>query len=394
MKVAVFGAGGLGRIIALELAADPRVTDLVLVDKRGDRSKALKSIGRIAAVHPLQADAGRPETLGPILEDVDVAANATLPEFNLPLMGACLEAGCAYVDPWGMSPAGAAETPGILAQLDLDAVWKGRGLTAVVSMGSDPGISSIMARAAADRLAQVDEIRILKAAAGTGALGGYPLYSRAVFLRDALSPPIEWEAGKAVPRPYVSGEEDYEFPPPVGTRHLYTFYHEEVLTLPRRLGRPVGRVVYKHDINPDLVRAIVALHAIGLLAEDRQIQVAGARMTFRDAFLDTFPEPSTLTGPVEGAMAIVSEALGTRPDGSRARVRGTIVVDHREANRKLGTTAERFLTAGAMAAAASLLADGKTFRPGVLAAEELPPEPVQRELGARGITFQVDERDA
>ncbi len=394
MKVAVFGAGGLGRIIALDLAADPRVTDLVLVDKRGDRSRALKSIGRTAAVHPLQGDVDRPETLGPILEDVDVAANATLPEYNLPLMAACLEAGCGYVDPWAMSPASVAEKPGILAQLDLDAVWKDRGLSAVVSMGSDPGISSLMARAAADRLQEVDEIRILKAAAGSGAIAGYPLYSRAVFLRDALSPPIVWEDGKAVPQPYVSGGEDYEFPAPVGTRHLYTFYHEEVLTLPRRLGRPVRRVVYKHDINPDLVRAIVSLHALGLLAEDKRIQLAGTRMTFRDAFLETFPEPSTLTGPLAGTLAIVSEALGTRPDGSAARARAAILVDHREANRKLGTTAERYLTAGAMAAAIALLAQGKTLRPGVLTAEELPPEPIQRELETRGITFQVDARGA
>ena len=394
MKVAVFGAGGLGRILALELATDPRVTDLVLVDKRGDRSRALKSIGRTAAVHPLQADAARPETLGPILEDVDVAANATLPEFNLPLMGACLEAGCGYVDPWALSPAGSTEKPGILAQLDLDGAWKDRGLTAVVSMGSDPGISSLMARAAADRLATVEEIRILKAAAGRGALAGYPLYSRAVFLRDALSPPIVWEDGRAAKQPYVSGEEDYAFPEPVGTRHVYAFYHEEVLTLPRRLGRPVGRVVYKHDINPDLVRAAVSLQALGLLAEDRRIQVAGARMAFRDAFLDTFPEPSTLTAPVEGCLAIVSEAVGAKRDGERARVRGTIVVDHREANRKLGTTAERFLTAGAMTAAMGLLTEGKTLRPGVLAAEELPPEAIQGELAARGITFAVDERPA
>lgn len=391
VKVAVFGAGGLGRILALELATDPRVTDLVLADKRGDRSRALKSIGRTAAVHPLQADVARPETLGPILEDVDVAANATLPEFNLPLMGACREAGCAYVDPWAMSPAGAGEKPGILAQLDEDTAWKDRGLSAVVSMGSDPGISSLMARAAADRLATVDEIRILKAAAGSGALAGYPLYSRAVFLRDALSPPLVWEGGRAMVQPYVSGEEDYAFPDPIGPRHLYTFYHEEVLTLPLRLGRPVGRVVYKHDINPDLVRAIVSLHALGLLAEDRRIQVARARTTFRDAFLDTFPEPSSLTGPVEGAMAIVSEALGTKRDGVRARFRGTIVVDHREANRKLGTTAERLLTAGAMTAAMALLTEGKTLRPGVLTAEELPPEAIQSELAARGITFAVDE---
>ncbi len=394
MKAAVFGAGGLGRIVALELAADPRVQELVLADKRGDRSRALRSIGRTAAIRPVQVDVSRPDLLDDVLRGVDVAVNATLPDYNLAVMAACLRAGCAYVDPWGLSPVAPGERPGVLDQLDLDATWKDRGLTAVVTMGSDPGISNIMARAAADRLASVDEIRILKAAAGGGAIEGYPLYSRAVFLRDALSRPSIWDGHAVVTQEFVSGEEEYEFPAPVGLRHVYQFYHEEVLTLPLRLGRPVGRVVYKHDINPELVRAIVALDAIGLLSPEKRIQIAGGRMTFRDALLATFPEPSTLIGPVAGAMAIVAEAVGTKADGRRARVRGSIVVDHREANKKRGTTAERYLTAGAVAAAAGLLTQKGTRRPGVLAPEDLPTEPLAKELAAREIAFQVDERPA
>ncbi len=394
VKVAVFGAGGLGRIIALELAADPRVQELVLADKRGDRSRALRLIGRTAAIRAVQVDVSVPDALGEVLKGVDVAVNATLPDYNLAVMDACLAAGCAYADPWGLSPIAPDERPGVLSQLDRDAAWKDRGLTAVVSMGSDPGVSSIMARAAADRLQTLDEIRILKSAGGAGALEGYPLYSRALFVRDALAAPTVWDGTKVVREPFVSGEEDYEFPAPIGRRHLYQFYHEEVLTLPVRLGRPVGRVVYKHDINPDLVRATVALNALGLLAEDKRLSLPGTRLTFRDAFLATFPEPSTLVGPVAGTMAIVAEALGTKADGAKARIRSTIVVDHREANKKRGTTAERSLTAGAVAAAVSLLEDRKTLRAGVLAPEELPTEPLQRELGARGITYDVSESPA
>ncbi len=394
MKVAILGVGGLGRIIALELAADPRIQELVLADKRGDRSRALKSIGRTAAVRPVQADVSRPETLREVLQEVDIAVNATLPEYNLNVMTACLDAGCAYVDPWGLSPVAPDERPGVLAQLDLDAAWKARGRTAVVSMGSDPGVSSVMARAAASRFDAVDEIRILKGAAGGGPIEGYPLYSRAIFVRDALSPPTIWDGTRIVTQAFVSEEEDFEFPAPVGKRHVYLFYHEEVLTLPVRLGRPIGRVVFKQDINPEIVRAIVALDRLGLLAEDKRVLLGGTSMTFRDAFLATFPEPSTLTGVVAGAMAIVAEATGTKADGSRATIRSSIVVDHREANRKLGTTAERYLTAGAIAAAVSLLADKKTLRPGVLAPEDLPTEALQRELEVRGITFAVDERPA
>ena len=282
MKVAVLGVGGLGRIIALELAADPQVQKIVLADVRGERSKALRSIGRTAVVQPLQVDVSNPLGLREALEGVDVAVNATLPEHNLAVMTACLEAGCSYVDAWGLSPVAPGERPGVLDQLDRDDLWKKRGLTAVVTMGSDPGISNIMARAAADRLQTVDEVRILKGASGGGAVEGYPLYSRAVFLRDALSQPTVWEDGKLATQGFVSGEEDFEFPVPVGTRRVYQFYHEEVLTLPHRLGRPIRRVCYKHDINPDLVRAIVALDALGLLAEDKRLPLGGGRVTFRD----------------------------------------------------------------------------------------------------------------
>jgi len=394
VKVAVLGVGGLGRIIALELASDPQVEELVLADVRGDRSKALRSIGRTATVRSLQVDVSNPIALQEALAGVDVAVNATLPEYNLAVMASCLEAGCSYIDAWGLSPVAPGERPGVFDQLDLDETWKKRGLTAVVTMGSDPGISNLMARAAAERLQAVEEIRILKAASGGGDIEGYPLYSRAVFLRDALSRPTVWDDGKLVPQAFVSGEEDYEFPPPVGKRHLYYFYHEEVLTLPLRLGRPVRRVCYKHDLKADLVRAIVALDALGLLAEGKRLQLGGGRITFRDAFLATFPEPSTLIGPVAGAMAIVAEVLGTKADGSRARVKGSIVVDHRDANRKRGTTAERYLTAAAVASAASLLAGRKALRAGVLAPEELPPNMLLPDLEARGIKFALEESPA
>jgi len=151
VKAAVLGTGGLGRIITLELASDPRVNEIVIVDKRGDRSRALKSVGKTASVTALEADVANREALGHILAEADVAVNATLPENNLRIMEACFEEGCGYVDSSGFSPATEAERGGVLEQLALDQKWRDRGLTAIISMGSDPGISNIMARVAADR---------------------------------------------------------------------------------------------------------------------------------------------------------------------------------------------------------------------------------------------------
>src|SRR3989449_1537993 len=193
VKAAVLGTGGLGRIITLELAADRRVDEIVIVDKRGDRSRALQSLGKTASLTALEADVTDPAALHRILAGVDVAVNATLPAHNLRVMEACFEAGCSYVDSAGYSPPVAGEKSGVLEQLALDARWRGRGISAIVSMGSDPGISNVMARVAADRFSDIGRIPIPQAAAGEKATDRFPLHLRRGFLSAALSNPIVWD---------------------------------------------------------------------------------------------------------------------------------------------------------------------------------------------------------
>ncbi len=391
MKAAVLGTGGLGRILTLELASDRRVDEIVIVDKRGDRSRALKSLGKTTELTALEADVTDADAMRRILAGTDVAVNATLPEYNLRIMEACFAAGCGYVDCSGYSPTAAGEPGGVVDQLALDTKWRERGLTGLVSLGSDPGISNIMARVAADRFATIDRILVRKAATGEKATDGYPLYSRSIFLRDALSRPVVWDGKAFREQEPVSGEEDYEFPPPIGRRHLHLFRHEEVFTLPVHLGKPVGWVDYKHDINPDLVRAIHAFQALGLLDPKHIVKVGATQIPFREAFLAVIPEPSTLIGPMSGALGIVVEVRGTKLDGAKGAVRASITMEHREANRRRGTTAERFLTAAVSATGIVLIATKKVPRAGVLAPEELTPTVILPELEAHGVKFQVED---
>ena len=394
MKAVVLGAGGLGRTIALELAADRRVNEVVIVDRRGDRARALQSIGRNVSVTALQVEVSDPASLRRALAGADVAVNATLPDHNLAIMRGCLDAGCGYTDTSGAAPIEPGERSGVLEQLDLDDAWRDRGLAAIVSMGSDPGLSNVMARIAADRFMRIKDIRIRWAASGSPRIEGYPLYSREMFIRDALSRPIVWDGGKVVEREIASEVEEFEFPPPVGRRAVHLFGHEEVLTLPVRLGKPIGHVDYKHAIDPNLTRAVSELNALGLLSGDRRIRIGDRALSFREAFLATFPEPSTLIGPLEGTLVILVEVTGTRSDGGEGTLRVWTMLEHREANRRRGTTSEYFLTAASASTALILIGTGKAPRPGVLAPEELPPEIVLPDLEARGIRFQSEERAA
>ena len=394
MQVAVLGTGGLGRILTLELASDSRVDEIVIADKRGDRSRALKSLGKRAAIEAVEADVTDPNALHRVLADADVAVNATLPEHNVRVMEACFDVGCGYVDTACYSPTAAGEKGSILDQLAMDAKWRDRGITAILSMGSDPGISNIMARVASDRFATIDKILVRKAATGDKETDGFPLYSREIFLRDALARPAVWDGKAFEMRDPVSGEEEYAFPAPIGKRRVHLFPHEEVFTLPSHLGKAVGWVDYKHDLNPDLVRAILAFHALGLLSPDRSVRIGAAQIPFRDAFLAAIPEPSTLIGPMAGTLGIVVEVHGKKADGTPGAFRASTTMEHREANRRRGTTAERFLTAAASASGVVMIPTRRAPRAGVLAPEELSPDLVLPELEHHGVKFQVEDLSA
>ena len=149
----------------------------------------------------------------------------------------------------------------------------------------------------------------------------------------------------------------------------------------------MGRL--KHDINPELERAIHAFEALGLLRPDHKVKVGVTQIPFRDAFMAAIPEPSTLIGPLPGALGIVVEVHGTKGDGTNAAVRASLTMEHREANRRRGTTAERFLTAAASAAAVMMIHTKRLPRAGVLAPEELSPDLVVPELAAHEVSFSV-----
>jgi saccharopine dehydrogenase-like NADP-dependent oxidoreductase len=189
----------------------------------------------------------------------------------------------------------------------------------------------------------------------------------------------------------MSEPEEYEFPPPVGKQRTFLISHEEVKTLPKYLGKPVGRVDFKCALEPDLVRALLSLDRLGLLADGRMIRVGNQMVPFRRAFTSAFPEPSALVLPIEGAKALSLEVEGTLQN-KQIVVRGDIVLSHPEANRRRSTTAVYYLTAVGAAIGILLMAERALPGPGVYPAEALPPERVFKEWSARELPLEWSER--
>jgi saccharopine dehydrogenase (NAD+, L-lysine-forming) len=392
MRVAILGAGGLGRTLASELRTDPRVSSLLVVDKIGDRARVLSGVGGRVPIEAHALNVENVDMLARALRGSDVAVNAILPKYNLTIMRACLEAGVGYLDVSAAGPSRPGGPLGIYEQLDLHETFRSAGVTALVSMGMDPGISNVIAKDAAAPFDAIDAIRIRTGSViQTPGLQSFPLYSREAFLEDMLVRPTIWLNGKLEERDPLGEEEDFSFPPPVGPRRVYLVSHEEIKTIPRFLGKPVGRVDYKFILDPNLVRALLALNRLGLLDEGRLVRLGSQLVPFRRALLSVFPEPSAHLLPIDGMEALTVEVEGQR-GGSRVVRRGDVLLAQQEANRRRNTNAVNYLTAVGMAIGINVLAEKALPGPGVFSSDVLEPARVWREWKARELPLAWSER--
>ena len=93
MRVAILGVGGLGRTLASEFRTDPRVTALLLADRKGERARVLGAIPGRVPIQALQVNVENASALDRAIRGCDVVVNAALPKYNLSIMEAALRVG-------------------------------------------------------------------------------------------------------------------------------------------------------------------------------------------------------------------------------------------------------------------------------------------------------------
>ena len=389
MRIAIVGVGGVGRVLARELADDSDVTGLLLLDKIAIPKAILAEIRRHTDVVSRELDADRKGAVARAIPGYDVVVNTAHPSYNRGIMRAALAAGTDYLDVASTGPRRPGGRPGILEQLEMDSAFSDAGRTALLSMGLDPGMSNVMAREAADHFDRIDEIRIrsggtVRIRNGQAYPRFVPLYAREAFFEDIRIPPTVWQDGQLIEHELLSGGEDYEFPAPVGMQTTFLVAHEEVKTLPLYLGKPVGRVDFKYAVNPDLAHALRALENLELFDEKKRVAIERKSVPFRAAFESVFPEPATVAQRLDGTKCLSVEVEGTQ-GGRRRIVRANIVFTHQEAARRRRTTAVYYLTGVAAEIGVRLMERGILRSPGVYPAESLDPAAVFEEWAARDL---------
>jgi len=375
LRVMLVGVGAIGTVIARHLAGHRAVDGLTLSDL--DTSRAERVVREIGARHLAveQVDAADPKALAGSLRGYDLIINAVLPRFNIGIMEAALQAGSHYLD----------LASGEADQFAADAAWRKAGRLALHGMGEDPGISNVMARFGADRLDEVEAVRVRDGEfSHSEEIPFACLFSTETFVEEAVSPARTFEDGKWQELPPWSGREVYPFPDPVGPQPIYFMSHEEVDTLPLFIKKGVRRVDFKLAIPDDTRRHLEFLDRIGMTRRDA-VRVRGGQVTPLSVLAAVLPQPADLGGRIKGAAIVLVEVEGMK-SGRRVRHVLHAALTHEEAFRRLGVTATAYLTGTGAAAGALAIVTGAIRGSGVMAPEQIDPEPILallQELGLR-----------
>lgn len=254
--VAVIGGGGLQASAMFEAAVRAVELDRWLaIDRswRPKRRRAVEALGVATAECDVLND---PEGLRELVGQTGVVANFAGPFYLTggAVLDACIDIGVHYLDICDDADA----TLELLARHEAAA---SAGVRALVGMGSSPGVTNVLARAAVDAL---------RTPAPTVDI------SWVVDVEDVSDAAVEhfWHIfgqidGDGSRHPVPAWEDlrtkEVEFPAPIGTRTVIELSHPEPITLPRFLDVAVVR---NHGgVTPD--DALVVCWALARLGADR-----------------------------------------------------------------------------------------------------------------------------
>jgi lysine 6-dehydrogenase len=249
MKVIILGAAGAMASVVirdlLEFAPDIMITG-------ADVRKVPIAHSRIRAA---SVDVRDVNSTTSVIAGHDVVLNCVNYYYNVPIMQASLRAQVPYSDLGGLYR-------GSQKQFELHQQFQDQGVTAVLGMGSTPGITNVMARALASKMDEVHELHVRVGCYDATAAGPLPIpYALDTVLDEFALEPMVFTNGEAIAVRPMSGEETIDFPPPVGRMQAIYTLHSEVAMFPRSfpsLKEATFKVAFPEDFT-NKVRFLVEL---------------------------------------------------------------------------------------------------------------------------------------
>jgi saccharopine dehydrogenase (NAD+, L-lysine-forming) len=313
-----------------------------------------------------RAPASDSGSLALALEDSDVLVNSASYRVNLDAMAACLNAGCHYLDLGGLYWMTS-------LQLDLDHQFRQQGLVALLGVGSAPGKTNLMAKAAVDSIHSgeasadgetdpIDSVHVFAAGRDLDPPPGFSVpYALQTLLDELTMKPIVLRDGRPEEIEPLSDGGKVDFGEPIGWGQTIHTIHSEVRTFGDSFG--CREASFRLCLSPELEAELRALTS----AREDEVRRRAAEAE----------PPSARTVSVHMAEA--------SSGGRQVRVRAVT-----EPIEEWGLGGGIVSTAAPAAAAIRLLARGEIDARGALPPERsIEPEAMFAELETRGCRFDI-----
>jgi len=383
MRILVLGgAGKMGCIAVQTLASDDRVDEIVIADLNQEQARIVADIINSPKIEIMPVDVNDEQGLLQALDGANACLNATVYYTNLLVMENCLKAGVPYTDLGGLFHI-------TRKQLELHDRFLEAGVSAVLCMGSAPGIPNLQASYAADRLDSIESIRIFDGIKPPAPDDERFSYAVPTIIDELTVEPMVFEKGEFVAKQPLSGFEDYWFAEPLGILPMHLSLHSEVATLPISFkDKGIQECFFKINywgMAKNTIDKIKVLADYGFASEE-PVDVGGASVVPRDMLI------AMLSGYVPGVEDLLAPPKNQPPDWTKeivTEIRGS--KDGKEIMYRIGTlTCKGALPTGAAPAIAAIwLAEGR-IGPGVYPPEAcLDPEPFFKELEEYDIITRV-----
>jgi saccharopine dehydrogenase-like NADP-dependent oxidoreductase len=296
-------------------------------------------------------------------------------------MQACLRARVPYLDLGGLFHM-------TRRQLELDEAFREAGVTAVLGLGSCPGVANVQAGWLGGMLEEVQSVRIYNGSTlDEGESLAWP-YAIETILDEISKPAMVFRGKTFSEAPPLSEEEFFHFPDPIGWAKTHLSLHSEVATIPLSLAaKGIEECFFKitfFGYSEAALRKMAFVAQLGL-AETERVTVDGGSVRPRDVLLAQLRKvPQTRQRPKSKGFKDVATVVEGRQSGQRVTLRvDTSGGPHEEWGLSGGT----MLVGVPPAVVARWLASGRLARPGVWPPEVvIEPEPFFAELADRGFT--------
>ncbi|WP_088009401.1 saccharopine dehydrogenase family protein [Indiicoccus explosivorum] len=377
MKVAVLGAGLMGKQAARDLLRNKKVEAVFLADRDTGQAEAFKAELADDRLEVVRMDASDDGELEGVMARADVVINALFYTFNERVARMAVKTGVHSVD-LGGHIGGATD-----AVLELHEEAARKGITIIPDLGVAPGMINILAGCGAEKL---DEVRVIRLYVGGIPVDPEPpLEYNHVFSLDGvfdhytdISHVIR--KGKLEEVASLSEIEHVYFEDFGELEAFHTSGGTSTLT---ETFRDIDTLEYKtlrYKGHADKFRLLVDL---GLTDRDKTVTVDGHTVKVREVLREVLT-PITALGDKRDAV-VLRVAVSGNKDGEALTHQFDMVTEKDE---KTGVTAMAQATAYTISAVAQMIGEGTIQKRGVWPPElAVPGETYIEEMKKRGVVI-------